>query len=127
VTGAGRADAAGAGVAEPRPVAIGSGAVLRPRAALAWQEVAGELVVLDLDGMVLRGLNRSGGRAFQLMDGHRTLAEIAEALAARHGIAVGRALEDLVGFATGLLRRGLLEEVGRTGASAVPDSPPVAR
>ncbi|MBI5481415.1 MAG: PqqD family protein [Deltaproteobacteria bacterium] len=104
-----------AGAAASHASPIGPGAVPRPREALAWQEVAGEVVILDLDGMVLRGLNRSGGRAFQLMDGRRTLADIAEALAARYSIDVERALGDVLEFAAELVRRGLLEEVGGAG------------
>jgi pyrroloquinoline quinone biosynthesis protein D len=82
--------------------------VLKLREGLAWQEVAGELVVLDLDGMVLRGLNPSGARAWALLDGRRTLGEVAALLATRYSLPAERALGDLVAFAGDLLRRGLL-------------------
>ena len=82
--------------------------MLRLREGLAWQEVAGELVVLDLDGMVLRGLNPSGARAWALLDGQRTLGEVAALLAARYSLPEERAFGDLVVFAADLMRRGLL-------------------
>jgi hypothetical protein len=89
---------------------LGPDSVLRRRESLAWQEVAGEVVVLDLDGMVLRGLNRSGGRILRLIDGRATLAEIAAAIAAHYAIPAERALADLVAFAGSLLEKGVLEE-----------------
>jgi hypothetical protein len=82
--------------------------VLKLRDGLAWQEVAGELVVLDLEGMMLRGLNRSGARTWALLDGRRTLGEVAALLAARYGVPAERALGDLLTFARELVRRGLL-------------------
>lgn len=82
--------------------------MLKLREGLAWQEVAGELVVLDLDGMVLRGLNRSGARAWALLDGRRTLGDVAALLATRYAVPVDRALGDLLAFAGDLVRRGLL-------------------
>jgi hypothetical protein len=82
--------------------------VLKLRDGLAWQEVAGELVVLDLEGMMLRGLNRSGARAWALLDGRRTLGEVAALLAARYSVPAERALGDLLAFACELVRRGLL-------------------
>lgn len=99
---------------------LAPGSVLRLRESLAWQEVAGEVVVLDLAGMVLRGLNRSGGRVFGLLDGRRTLADVAGVIAARYGIDGERALADVLDFAAGLLRRGLLEEIGGTAPAPAP-------
>lgn len=75
----------------------------------AWQEVAGEHVVLDVEGRVLRGLNPSAGRIWMLLDGSRTLAQVAQELAAHYRIGAGRALEDVLAFARYLCARGLLE------------------
>jgi hypothetical protein len=73
--------------------------------------VAGEVVILDVSGMVLRGLNRSGGRAWRLIDGRRSLGEVAACLADSYGLAHDTALADVIAFASDLERRGLLEVV----------------
>ncbi len=94
--------------------AVGPASVLRMREPLAWQEVAGEVVILDLEGMILQGLNRSGGRAFRLIDGRRTLVQIADHIATIYRLPLERVLADVLSFAADLLRRGLLEEVPAT-------------
>ena len=82
--------------------------MLQLRDGLAWQEVVGELVVLDIEGRMLRGLNRSGARAWALLDGRRTLGEVAAQLAAWYSVPLELALGDLLTFARELMLRGLL-------------------
>jgi pyrroloquinoline quinone biosynthesis protein D len=76
---------------------------------LAWQEVAGEAVVLDSRARVLRGLNATGARVWDLVDGSRTVADIATVLAAEWNRDAGDALADVTRFVEALRERGLVE------------------
>lgn len=84
----------------------------------AWQVVEGEAVLLDLHGRRIMGLNAAGSLAFGLVDGKRSVGELAAAVAARFGIARERALADLAAFLGALRARGLLEEELPAGSTA---------
>lgn len=58
------------------------------------------------------GLNPVGSFVFGLVDGTRSVADLAAAVAARFGIGADRALADAAAFLGELRARGLLEEVG---------------
>jgi len=75
----------------------------------AWQVVEGEVVLLDLHGRRIMGLNPVGSFAFQLIDGARTVADLSAAVAARFGIPTDRALADVRLFLGELRRRALVE------------------
>jgi hypothetical protein len=74
---------------------------------VAWQRVDGELVLLDCRGRRLLGLNSTAARAWELIDGHRTLADIARVIAGEFGAPQDSVASDLVEFATTLVGRGL--------------------
>ena len=67
-----------------------------------------DFVVLDSSGRILRGLNPTAARIWELIDGRRTAAEIANQLASEFGSATERVQEDLLGFLSTLLDRQLL-------------------
>jgi hypothetical protein len=90
--------------------AVSSTSILRPTD-IAWREVAGEMVVLDLQASVIFGLNGTGGQMWQLLDGRRTLADVAADLAARYQTSADRVLADVMSFAKVLVDRGLAEPV----------------
>lgn len=48
----------------------------------AWQRVDGEVVLLNVDGHELLGLNGLGGRVWNLIDGARTIDELIATVAA---------------------------------------------
>jgi hypothetical protein len=75
----------------------------------AWRDVAGEMVVLDVRGRRMRGLNPSGGRVWALLDGERSVAAIAGLLAAETGADQARVLVDVTGFIARLRELGLVE------------------
>ncbi len=75
----------------------------------AWQVVAGEAVLLDLTGKRLVGLNAVGSFVLPLVDGRRTVPELAHAVAQRFGVAAARAEADLGAFLDDLARRGFIE------------------
>jgi hypothetical protein len=72
--------------------------------------VQGEAVLLDLQGRRIMGLNPVGSFAFGLVDGRRSVGDLAVAIAARFGIGEERALADVAAFLGDLRARGLLEE-----------------
>ena len=83
--------------------------VPRRPAHLAWQQIAGEAVVLDTEARVLRGLNATGARVWDLIDGTRSLGEIAATLAAEWQRDTPPTLADVRTFVTALRDRGLVE------------------
>jgi len=76
---------------------------------LAWQDIAGEAVVLDAKARVLRGLNATGARVWDLIDGVRTVEDIAATLAAEWVRDLSPTLADVLGFVEALRDRGLVE------------------
>ena len=75
---------------------------------MAWRSIAGEMVLLNVEGKELFGLNRVGARVWELLDGNRTLEEIAEAIAKDFGVPRGRAEGDVRAFLAELLEAGAL-------------------
>lgn len=84
-----------------------NGSILVADPGIVWREVAGEVVLLGPNQDVIMGLNGSGGETWKLLDGARSLGEIAEAIAAKFGAKVDRVSEDVVAFANVLVDRGL--------------------
>lgn len=68
-----------------------------------------DFVLLDPSGDMLRGLNPSGRRVWELIDGVRTASEIARLLAAEWAIDLSRAESDVARFLDALSARGLVE------------------
>ncbi len=60
--------------------------------------------MLDASGTVARGLNETAAQVWELIDGRRTVSEIAVAL---HGD--GDVQADVLAFLNALLERGLVE------------------
>lgn len=100
----------GAGADGAPRASLGGTAVPRIASRCAWQVVEGEAVLLDLHGRRIMGLNAVGSLAFELIDGKRSVGDLAGVVAARFGVAEDRALADLAAFLGDLQARGLLEE-----------------
>ncbi|MBL8956810.1 MAG: PqqD family protein [Myxococcaceae bacterium] len=67
-------------------------------------EVVGEqAVMLDAAGTVARGLNQTAARVWELMDGRRTVAEIAVLLEGERDVEA-----DVLAFLAALLERDLI-------------------
>ncbi len=77
----------------------------------AWQVVDGEAVLLDLTGKRLVGLNAVGSFLLPLVDGRRTVRELAAAVGERFGVAAPRAEADVLAFLRDLARRGFIEGI----------------
>lgn len=87
---------------------ISPGQVFAPAPGVEAARFSGEKVVLDPAGRMLRGLNATGARVWELLDGRRTVLEVAHALAAESGVNPTRALSDVSAFLQHLLDRRLI-------------------
>lgn len=76
---------------------------------LTWQEIDGELVILDLARSSYLTTNGTGAFLAKLLVADRSPEELAEALAAEYGIEVAEARADVDAFVAELTRLELLE------------------
>ncbi|MBN2494508.1 MAG: PqqD family protein [Deltaproteobacteria bacterium] len=58
-------------------------------------------------------LNRTAAAIWELVDGSRTLADLASAICARFEVAADQALRDVLACCADLLRMGAVTQVGR--------------
>jgi coenzyme PQQ synthesis protein D (PqqD) len=65
---------------------------------MAWQVIDGEMVLLDIDGRELLGLNEVGARVWELADGTRTVAEIIAAVEREFDVGIDEAAADVRRF-----------------------------
>jgi hypothetical protein len=82
-------------------------------AAAAWQRVDGEMVLMQADAGELLGLNPVGARAWELVDGVRSLDEIAGTIAVEFGADERVVLRDLETFFGELTAARLSELIER--------------
>lgn len=85
--------------------------ILRKHPATASRTIAGQGIVLDVEGRMLRGLNATATRVWELIDGRRPLADIADRLAREFAADAARVRADVEAFARELLARRLVEVV----------------
>ena len=67
-----------------------------------------EFVVLDPAGRMLRGLNETGARIWALIDGKRSVGEIAEEISKEFEVEITIAQRDTAAFLSMLADRGLV-------------------
>ena len=70
--------------------------------------VDGEAVLVDPKKGMVRVLNPAGARIWEMIDGRRTVAELAADIAAEYGIEASRAQADTTAFCEDLVRRDVL-------------------
>jgi len=78
----------------------------------ASRVIEGEAVILSLDTKVLRGLNPVGSRVWELIDGQRSVEEIAGLIVKEFEVERSQADKDVRGFVQELLDKGLVTRVG---------------
>jgi hypothetical protein len=76
---------------------------------VAWQEIAGETVLLVSGDEKLMGLNSVAGRIWQLADGSRTVEEIAQTIDTEFEGCGSELRPDTLRFVNKLVGMGLLE------------------
>lgn len=91
---------------------IEAGSVLEPTDVM-WRKVAGEVVILNAEGSRILGLNGTGGRVWELIDGARSVAEIAALVAGENARPVDSVVADVLAFARSLLDRQLARVRGQ--------------
>lgn len=87
--------------------------VLRPRPDVRFRLLEGEAIVVRQQSAEVLGLNRVGSRILELLDGSRTLAEVAARLSGELDVEGDRLAADLLAFAEELEAGGLVERVER--------------
>ena len=70
--------------------------------------VDGEAVLVDPKKGMVRVLNPAGARIWEMIDGRRTVAELAAGIAAEYGIETSRVQADTIAFCEDLVRRDVL-------------------
>jgi len=73
---------------------------------MAWQIIDGEMVLLDVDGKQLIGVNDVGARIWELMDGVRTIADIAHTLTEEFDAPLETSMADVRAFLGELVALG---------------------
>ena len=76
----------------------------------AWRIIEGEAVILSMDTKILRGLNPVGSRIWDLIDGQRSLEQIAGVIVHEFDVAPEQAAQDVEAFIRDLLDRGLVTQ-----------------
>jgi hypothetical protein len=76
---------------------------------VVWREVSGELVIVDPEGKKILGLNGTGGNVWNMLDGARTLGDIAAELSETHAVESEQVLRDVLAFARVLVERSLAD------------------
>jgi hypothetical protein len=83
--------------------------VARHHPAVQWSRLGDELVLLDPSGRMLRGLNGTGARVWELIDSARTARSIAEVVAVEYRSPRERVLADVLAFLSKLADTSLVE------------------
>lgn len=77
---------------------------------ITWQEIDGELVILDLQTSAYLTTNSAGALLAKLLVEERSATELAEALVDEYGIDGARAHQDVDVFVDALRARSLLAD-----------------
>ena len=80
---------------------------------VASRQIDGEVLLVDLQRNTLQVLNPVGARLWDLIDGQRTVADLAEVLRAEYAVGLEQARADVQAFCEDLLRRNVLTVVKR--------------
>lgn len=95
-------------------VGLSSDAICGVSPDVVAREIEGDIIIVPLVAGIgdaddeLYTLNETGGAVWRLLDGRRTLAEIVQELSQEFEAAASVLQEDVLGFATEMVRRGIL-------------------
>ena len=90
-------------------MSIRANSIPRRREGADGQRFGEDFVVMDPEGRMLRGLNETAARVWELLDGRRTARDIAGVLAREYGVGEERVLEDCLRLLERLAGHGLLD------------------
>lgn len=80
----------------------------KPNPSLADQTLGGKSVLLDYDSRRILGLNTTGSRIWNLLDGTRSLDDVCRLLAEEHELPLEEVISDVEPFVRDLVDRELL-------------------
>jgi hypothetical protein len=83
-------------------------AIPRPVNGAPGSRFGAEYVLLDPSGKMSRGFSTTSARVWELMDGARSVEEIARRVAEEYGAPMPVVLSDVSGFIDELVRKGLV-------------------
>lgn len=83
------------------------------RPGVEWREFGRDAVLLDPASGAFLQINDTGTAVWKCADGHRTVDEIAQAVAETFNTVVGSVEDDVAAFIDELLRAGVLVRAGR--------------
>jgi hypothetical protein len=95
-------------------------AICAPSEEIVAREIEGEIIIVPLTSGIgdaedeLYTLNETGKAIWQLLDGKRTMQDVARALSAEFNCDAGKIEGDVIGLAEELLKRRILVEVSGT-------------
>lgn len=95
-------------------------AICAPSEEVVAREIEGEIIIVPLTSGIgdaedeLYTLNETGKAIWQLLDGKRTLEDVARALTAEFEFTDEEIKRDVIGLAEELLKRRILVEVSKT-------------
>lgn len=87
---------------------------------LAEQMLGEKAVLLHYEGRRILGLNESGSRIWELLDGTRTIAEITDLLAKETGVSPKTLGEEVATFVADLAQRELIVDAETAAPAAQP-------
>ncbi len=92
------------------------GGIYAPSEDVVAREIEGEIIIVPLTAGIgdaeddLFSLNETGRAFWKLLDGKKTLAQIAKTLAEKYDAPPARIEKDILGLAAELLKRRLISE-----------------
>ena len=89
---------------------INQSSVFGRRDRVLAQQVEGQAVLLDIQSGEYFSLNDVGGRVWDLCDGTRTVAEVADAICSEYDVALSTAVDDTGALIEDLAGAGLVIE-----------------
>jgi len=78
---------------------------------ILFQELGRDLVLFDLETNLPYALNPVGSLIFRMIDGERTLEEIAERISREYDVGFDQAMKDLLKLSEALIQRGIIKQV----------------
>lgn len=93
------------------PALLSPDAVLARSDRLSWRVLEGDALILHPEAGTLHRLNGTGTRAWELLDGSRSLDTVAAALADEYEVSEADAIEQLAELGGELIAAGLVLEV----------------
>ncbi len=85
--------------------------VVRKKLGAESARLGRDCVVLDAAGEMLRGLNGTAARVWELTDGTKSIEDISSQIAQEYSAPVQRVMPDVLSFVEQLLKAGLVEYV----------------